>query len=71
MSDQLALFIDFENVAIWAEENFFDLELNHIMKYLQSRGPVVVKRAYDIRAARWAAALIFTGVNITFFCGFE
>jgi uncharacterized LabA/DUF88 family protein len=46
MSDQLALFIDFENVAIWAEEHFFDLELNRLMEYLQSRGPVVVKRAY-------------------------
>jgi uncharacterized LabA/DUF88 family protein len=46
MSDQLALFIDFENVAIWAEEHFFDLELSRLMEYLQSRGPVVVKRAY-------------------------
>jgi hypothetical protein len=46
MSDQLALFIDFENVAIWAEEQFFDFELNRLMDYLQSRGPVVVKRAY-------------------------
>jgi len=46
MGDQLALFIDFENVAIWAEENPFDLELAPIMKYLQGRGPVVVKRAY-------------------------
>ena len=26
MSDQLALFIDFENVAIWAEQHLFDLE---------------------------------------------
>lgn len=46
MSDQLALFIDFENVAIWAEEQFFDLELGRLMEFLQSRGPVVVKRAY-------------------------
>jgi len=46
MEDQLALFIDFENVAIWAEEHFFDLELDRLMKYLQSRGSVVVKRAY-------------------------
>ncbi len=46
MGDQLALFIDFENVAIWAEEHFFDLDLNRLMEYLRSRGPVVVKRAY-------------------------
>ena len=46
MSDQLAVFLDFENIAIWAEEHFFDLELDRIMEYLQIRGPVVVKRAY-------------------------
>lgn len=46
MSEQLAVFLDFENIAIWAEEHFFDLELNRLMQYLQSRGPVVVKRAY-------------------------
>jgi len=46
MSDSLALFIDFENVAIWAEREFFDLEISRLMEYLQSRGPVVIKRAY-------------------------
>ncbi len=46
MGDQLAVFIDFENVAIWAEHQFLDLELDRLMEYLQSRGPVVVKRAY-------------------------
>ncbi len=46
MSTQLALFIDFENIAIWAEEHFFDLDLGRLMEYLQSRGAVVVKRAY-------------------------
>ena len=46
MTDQLALFIDFENVAIWAEQAFFDLKLTTLMEYLQSRGSVVVKRAY-------------------------
>ena len=46
MGDQLALFIDFENVAIWAEEHFFDLELDRLIKYLQNRGSVAVKRAY-------------------------
>jgi NYN domain len=46
MADQLAVFIDFENVAIWAEQEFFDFELTPLMEYLQSRGPVVIKRAY-------------------------
>lgn len=42
----VASFIDFENVAIWAEENFYDLDLKRIMEYLQSRGSVVIKKAY-------------------------
>jgi hypothetical protein len=46
MTDQIALFIDFENIAIWAEQQFFDLELDRLMDYLRSRGAVVVKRAY-------------------------
>ena len=45
-SDQLAIFIDFENVALWAEREFFDFELTSLIEYLQSRGPAVVKRAY-------------------------
>lgn len=46
MSDQLAVFIDFENVALWAEREFFDFEITALMEYLQTRGPAVVKRAY-------------------------
>jgi len=46
MDDQLAVFIDFENVALWAEREFFDFEITSLLEYLQSRGPVVVKRAY-------------------------
>lgn len=46
MTDQLAVFIDFENVALWAEREFFDFEISSLMKFLQSRGPAVVKRAY-------------------------
>jgi uncharacterized LabA/DUF88 family protein len=46
MGDQLAVFIDFENVALWAEREFFDFEITRLMEYLQSRGPAVVKRAY-------------------------
>jgi uncharacterized LabA/DUF88 family protein len=45
-SDQMAIFIDFENVALWAEREFFDFEITSLIEYLQSRGPAVVKRAY-------------------------
>ncbi|HUN22627.1 MAG TPA: NYN domain-containing protein [Anaerolineales bacterium] len=46
MSNQLAVFIDFENVALWAEQEFLDFEITSLMEYLQSRGPVVIKKAY-------------------------
>ncbi len=46
MSDQLAIFIDFENVALWAEREFFDFEITALIEALQTRGPAVVKRAY-------------------------
>ncbi len=46
MNKQIAVFIDFENVARWAEEAFLDFELTPLMEYLQSRGPLVTKRAY-------------------------
>lgn len=46
MHEQIAVFIDFENVARWAEEAFLDFELTPLMEYLQSRGSVVTKRAY-------------------------
>jgi len=46
MTSQLAVFIDFENIALWAEREFFDFELTPLMEYLQGRGPAVVKRAY-------------------------
>lgn len=46
MSEQLAIFIDFENIALWAEREFFDFEITSLMSALQTRGPAVVKRAY-------------------------
>jgi uncharacterized LabA/DUF88 family protein len=46
MSNQIAVFIDFENVALWAEQEFLDFELTPLIEYLQSRGPVVIKRVY-------------------------
>ncbi len=46
MNNQMGIFIDFENVALWAEREFFDFEITTLMEYLQTRSPVVVKRAY-------------------------
>jgi uncharacterized LabA/DUF88 family protein len=46
VSNQIAVFIDFENVALWAEQEFLDFELTPLMEYLQSRGPLAVKRVY-------------------------
>jgi uncharacterized LabA/DUF88 family protein len=46
MSEQLAIFIDFENIALWAEREFFDFEITDLIESLQTRGPAVVKRAY-------------------------
>jgi hypothetical protein len=45
-NNQLAVFIDFENIALWAEREFFDFEVTTLMEFLQTRGPAVVKRAY-------------------------
>ena len=36
MADQIAVFIDFENVALWAERDFIDFEITSLMEYLQS-----------------------------------
>jgi hypothetical protein len=66
MSDQLAVFIDFENVAIWAEQEFFDFELTPLMEYLQSRGPVVIKRAYGdwSRFSRYRDELMNNAIDL-------
>ena len=42
MANQIAVFIDFENVALWAEQEFIDFELTPLMTFLQTRGPVVM-----------------------------
>jgi hypothetical protein len=66
MGEQLALFVDFENVAIWAQERFLDLDLGRLMNYLQSRGPVVVKRAYGDwgRFARYRDDLVGNSIDL-------
>ena len=46
MSNQLAVFMDFENIALWAEQEFLDFELTPLMEYLENRGAIAILRAY-------------------------
>ena len=46
MGSQIAVFIDFENIALWAEQEFLDFELTSLVEYLQGRGYVAIIRAY-------------------------
>lgn len=66
MSNQMAVFIDFENVALWAEQEFLDFELTPLMEFLQSRGPVVIKRAYGdwSRFSRYRDELMNNAIDL-------
>lgn len=66
MSNQIAVFIDFENVALWAEQEFLDFELGPLMDFLQSRGPVVIKRVYGdwSRFSRYRDDLMNNAVDL-------
>lgn len=66
MSEQLAVFIDFENVALWAEQEFLDFELTPLIEYLKSRGPVGIKRAYGDwgRFSRYREELMNNSVDL-------
>lgn len=44
--NQQAVFIDFENIALWADRELFDFELTPLIEHVQARGPALVKRAY-------------------------
>jgi uncharacterized LabA/DUF88 family protein len=66
MSDQLAVFIDFENIALWAEREFYEFDMTSLMEYLQSRGPAVVKRAYGdwSRFSRYRDELMNNSIDL-------
>jgi uncharacterized LabA/DUF88 family protein len=66
MSNQIAVFIDFENVALWAEQEFLDFELTPLMEYLKSRGPVVLKRCYGdwSRFSRYREELMNNAIDL-------
>lgn len=66
MSNQIAVFIDFENVALWAEQEFLDFELTPLLEYLQSRGPVSIKRCYGdwSRFSRYREELMNNAIDL-------
>ncbi len=66
MSNQIAVFIDFENVALWAEQEFLDFELTPLIEYLQSRGPIAIKRCYGdwSRFSRYRDDLMNNAVDL-------
>src|SRR5512139_313340 len=66
MNDQMAVFIDFENVALWAEREFLDFEITALMEYLLTRGPTVVKRAYGdwSRFSRYRDELMDNSIDL-------
>lgn len=43
---QLAVFIDFENLAIWADDESVTFYMNDLLRYLSRRGQIAIKQAY-------------------------
>jgi uncharacterized protein (TIGR00288 family) len=66
MSNQLAVFMDFENIALWAEQEFLDFELTALMEYLQNRGSIAIMRAYGdwSRFSRYREDLMNNAVDL-------
>jgi len=66
MGNQIAVFIDFENIALWAEQEFLDFELTPLVEYLQARGSVAIIRAYGdwSRFSRYREDLMNNAVDL-------
>ena len=43
---QLAVYIDFENLAIWADDESVTFYMNDLLRYLSRRGQIAIKQAY-------------------------
>ncbi|MBI3942243.1 MAG: NYN domain-containing protein [Chloroflexi bacterium] len=43
---QIAVFIDFENIATAAEQEYGELDITKVVEYLKTRGRLSIKRAY-------------------------
>jgi uncharacterized protein (TIGR00288 family) len=63
---QIAVFMDFENVATSAEANFGDFDVAAVMDLLRTRGRLLIKRAYGDwgRFHRYRRAMLENGVDL-------
>ena len=63
---QIAVFIDFENVATSAEANFGDFDVTAVMDLLRSRGRLLIKRAYGDwgRFHRYRRPMLENGIDL-------
>jgi uncharacterized protein (TIGR00288 family) len=63
---QIAVFIDFENIATSAEANVGDFDVNAVMELLRTRGRLLIKRAYGDwgRYQRYRRAMLENGIDL-------
>ncbi len=63
---QIAVFMDFENVATSAEANFGDFDVTKVMDLLRTRGRLLIKRAFGDwgRFHRYRRAMLENGVDL-------
>ncbi len=63
---QMAVFMDFENVATSAEANLGDFDVNTVMDLLRSRGRLLIKRAYGDwgRFHRYRRPMLENGIDL-------
>jgi uncharacterized protein (TIGR00288 family) len=63
---QIAVFVDFENVATSAEANFGDFDVNAVMDLLRTRGRLLIKRAYGDwgRFHRYRRPMMENGIDL-------
>jgi len=63
---QLAVFIDFENVATSAEANFGEFDIDAVMGLLRTRGRLLIKRAYGDwgRFHRYRRPMLENGIDL-------
>lgn len=63
---QIAVFIDFENVATSAEANYGDFDVTAVTDLLRSRGRLLIKRAYGDwgRFHRYRRPMLENGVDL-------
>jgi uncharacterized protein (TIGR00288 family) len=63
---QIAVYMDFENVATSAEANFGEFDVTAVMDLLRTRGRLLIKRAYGDwgRFHRYRRAMLENGVDL-------